>query len=642
MAADATSRAEGERLRRFTQKLLADVQALERILEEGLIEAGKRRIGAEQELFLVDRHWRPAPVNMEVLEDLDDPRFTTELGRFNMEFNLDPIELGPRCLHQMEEALEGLLGRAREAAARRGARLVLTGILPTIEKSDLTLDNLTPRQRYAHLNEAMTRLRGDVYELRIKGYDELQLQHDNVMLEACNTSFQVHFQVRAEEFARLYNIAQAVAGPVLAAGTNSPLLFGKRLWRESRIPLFQQSVDTRAPSPHLRELTARVSFGRRWVDESVLEIIREDIARYRILLSADIEQDPFAELDAGRAPKLEALQLFNGTVYRWTRPCYGISDGKPHLRIENRVLPSGPTVLDEMGSAAFWFGLMASLADELDDVRRVMDFAAVKENFIAAGRLGLGAQFTWGERRNVPAAELIGEELLPRARSGLQGLGVTGDDIDRYLGVVEERVRTQQTGSQWILDSWAALRDAGTPVERLAAITAGMTTRQEKGEPVHEWEPARLEEAGGWRSHYLRVAQVMTTDLFTVNQDELIDLVACLMDWQHIRHVPVEDHEHRLVGLVTHRSLLRRLARERSGGRDEAVPVRDIMETEVVTTTPETSTLEAIRLMKERRIGCLPVVEEGRLIGLLTERNFLHIAGQLLEEWLEEPAGEGD
>lgn len=486
------------RLRVFMQKLLTDLRALERMIDLDLIETGVRRIGAEQEVFLVERSRAPSLKAMEILSGLDS-HFTTELGRFNMELNLDPLDLTPDCLSRMETQLEDLLSQAREAAGRHGVDVLLIGILPTLEKSHLTLDNMSPRERYRALNDAMHRLRGSEFEFRIEGVDELAFQHDNVMVEACNTSFQVHFQVGAEEFPRLYNVAQAMAGPCLAPAVNSPLLFGRRLWRETRIALFQQSVDTRQPTQHAHEQRPRVSFGHQWVERSVIEIFQEDIARFRVLLGAEIDEDPFEVLEKGGIPRLQALRLHNGTVYRWNRPCYGISDGKPHLRIENRVLPSGPTPLDEVANAAFWLGLVTGGIEEYGDPAKVMAFEDAKENFLAAARLGLEARFHWpGRRQPIAAQELILRELLPLARSALlDHLSLDRDDVDRYLGVMEERVSSARTGAQWLLDSCAAMKDRGGRVERMAVLTAATLARQIEGRPVHEWTLAEPSETSG-------------------------------------------------------------------------------------------------------------------------------------------------
>ncbi len=631
-------------LRRFTRQLIQDVHALEHMLERDMFESGVRRIGAEQELFLVDERWQPAPVVETVLEHNEDEQLVTELMKFNLEFNLEPLVFKNDCLRRMERRLDESIEHARRLARRAGAEIMMAGILPTITLSDLKLDNMTPSPRYFALNEAISRLRGGPAELQIRGTDELFFKHDSITLEGCNTSFQTHFQVHPDEFASLYNIAQVVAAPVLAAATNSPTLFGKRLWRETRIALFQQAVDTRSSNLYLREMSPRVHFGRQWVRESVMDIFKEDISRFRVLLTGGVVEDPFEVLENGGIPRLEALQLHNGTVYRWNRACYGLTDGVPHLRIENRILPAGPTAVDEVANAAFWFGLVSGLSHTHPDITQVMEFDDAKHNFVAAARHGLASQLSWLRGVRVPAHELISSELLPLARDGLQASGIVADDIDYYLSVIEERVRTRRTGSQWQLESLAGMKKDGTRTERLNAIVAATISRQKEGQPVHTWPPATLQE--GFvrrRMERTRVEQYMNTDLFTVNEEETVEFLGCLMDWQRIRHVLVEDNEHRLVGLVTHRGLLRYLTgRSSESDRsaraidEEPVPVKDIMIRDPISVTPETPTIDAIHVMRKHRIGSLPVVRDGRLVGLITEQEFIHIAGQILDDSLEE------
>ena len=451
-----------EAIRAFTKAILRDLHALERILDEGLIESGVRRIGAEQEMFLVDRGWRPAPRAMEVLGRLeDDPQFTTELALFNLEVNLEPLLLEDDCLSELESDVRSKLEIAQNAAHEEGAEVLLAGILPTLNKSDLALENITPRERYYALNEAVNRMRGGPGRIRIQGIDELDLESDSVMYESCNTSFQVHLQVGHEEFARLYNVAQAISGPVLASMVNSPLLFGRRLWSETRIALFQQSVDTRGAMPHLRERSPRVRFGDSWVEESVLELFQEDLSRFWVLLPSRVEGDPIEQLDAGEVPELHALQLHNSTIYRWNRPCYGITGAKPHLRIECRYIPAGPTVPDEVANAAFWVGSMLGMAGRYDDISKLMDFDEVKGNFIAAARHGPSAAFTWVDGETLSGKQLILEELLPLARKGLESGGVASRDIERYLGIIEDRMESGQTGAQWLFRSLVAFKDEG-------------------------------------------------------------------------------------------------------------------------------------------------------------------------------------
>ncbi len=621
-----------EAIRKFTRHLLNDLQALERMLALGMIDPGPRRLGAEQELFLVDDAWKPAPAAMEVLERLGDGRFTTELAKFNLEINLPPQQLGGRCLSQMERELNDLLSAAGGAARQMGVRLVMTGILPSLSKSDLRLENMTPQPRYMALNEATNRLRGGAYRLHLEGADEINFEHDNVMLEACNTSFQIHLQVSTDEFARLYNIAQAIAAPVLATAVNSPILFGKRLWKETRIALFRQSIDTRRASQLPRDLSPRVRFGERWVQKSVLEVFQEDIARFPVLMAIPIEEDAMHEIDAGKPPRLPALQLHNGTVYTWNRACYGVGDGRAHLRIECRFLPAGPSVVDEVANAAFWAGLMLGASEEYGDITRLLEFSDAKANFVAAGRLGLKAGFNWVGGETVTAPDLILSRLLPLARAGLEGVAVAPEDIDRYLGVIESRVQLDRSGANWVLESLSRMED-GSKAEQLAALTAATHHRQAGGAPVHEWPLARLDEAGGWQEAYARVEQYMATDLFTVHEDELVERVAFVMDRKQLRHVLVEDSDHNLVGIVSYRLLIRLLA---EGGipRDRTMAVKEIMSREPITVPPDTPSIDAIELMRVKRVSALPVVDGGKLVGLVSERSFMGVAHELLAEKL--------
>ena len=624
-------------IRAFTKAILRDLKALERMLSRGMIESGVRRFGVEQEFFLVDRGWRPAAVALDVLEHLPEDTFTTELALFNLEANLQPKLLTGRCFSAMEVEIQERIAEARAAAQREGADIVLCGILPTLGKSDLSMDSITPMPRYYALNDALNRIRGgSSYRLRIEGTDEIFFEHDSVMVEACNTSYQVHLQVSAEEFPSFYNVAQLVTPPVLAACVNSPLLFGKRLWNETRIALFEQSMDTRSATPHLRQTSTRVRFGERWINKSVTELFEDDIARFRVLLTGEVTEDPFEVLRRGGVPRLPALQLHNGTVYRWNRPCYGISEGKPHLRIECRVLPSGPTVMDEVANAAFWIGLVLGGAREYGDVASKVDFDYAKSNFAAASRRGLDAGFYWLTGETVSARDLLLGELLPLSRSGLEELGIEQTEIDHYLGILQGRIESGMTGAMWQLTSLRSMTGKGSAAERMTALTSGMAHRQRDPRPAHTWEPAEIWEAGGWRYNYLKVEQYMVTDLFTVHEDEPIELAAFLMDKQNIRHVLVENDDHTLVGLVSYRAILRMVAASGAPGASESDPIRTIMASDVVTVEPETSTLEAIRIMRENRVSALPVEKNGKLIGIISERDFLPVAYQLLEEKLGE------
>ncbi len=638
---DVATSASETRMRAFTRAVLDDLHGLEKLIETDRFERGVRRIGAEQEMFLVDASRQPAPVAVELLDKLKaDKRITTELARFNLEANLTPQVFGDRCLHEMESELEELIGSVDRAAAEIGASVALTGILPTLRLSHLHLDNMTPNPRYYELNKAATALSGGAFHIVIKGLDEIDISHDNVMLESANTSFQVHFQVAPQEFAPLYNLAQAISAPMLAAAVNSPLLFGQRLWNETRVALFQRSVDARSSTHKLRAAPPRVSFGHAWIKDSILEIYKDDISRYRMMLSTDnLDEDPMKVLESGGLPELRALRMHTSTVWRWNRACYGLSDGKPHLRIENRILPSGPTILDEVANAAFFFGMMGLLSYVHPRIDAVMEFDDAKNNFFAAARHGLNAQFTWIGGKTLTARDLIVEELLPVAREGLQKHGINQDDIARYLGVIEERVESQQTGAQWALKSIAKMDQAPIDV-RMRSLTAAMHSQQKSGEPVHRWPLAALHRTRDWFPSYRTVGQFMSTELFTVRPSDPVELAAQMMDWQEIRHVPVEDDSGKLVGLLSFRALLPLVAR----GKDASIrelTVQEIMVKDPVKANPDTPTLTALEWMRQHNIGCLPVVDgDDRLLGAITVYDLLEIAAKVLEDFLRGEAAE--
>jgi CBS domain-containing protein/gamma-glutamyl:cysteine ligase YbdK (ATP-grasp superfamily) len=625
---------EPSKLRAFVGALLNDLRALERMLDEGRFETGVRRVGAEQEMFLVDRHMNPASVAPEVIEAVADPRITSEIARFNLEANLTPRLLASDCFRRMEDEITEVIRVVREGARAHGAEVLLAGILPTLKKSDLQLESITPNPRYYALNEAVMRLRGGRINVHIKGVDEVNYTCDNIMPISSNTSFQVHVQASPAEYVTLYNAAQAATAPALAAAVNSPLWLGNSLWQETRIAVFQHSADARSAAHQARGFPTRVGFGERWLEGSVLEIFREDIARFRVILTADAEEDALEVLRRGGVPKLKALALHNGTIWWWNRACYGVTEGVPHLRVENRVLPAGPTPLDEVANAAFFAGLTLGLVEEYGDVSRRMTFHDAKANFFNAARSGLGARLQWFEGKTYAADSLILQQLLPLARAGLKAQGVDEGDVERYLGTIEERVRAGQTGAQWTLKSWAALGQKGTRDMRLRALAEAMYVRQQTGEPVHRWSPIRREAPEGWSESYRTVGQFMSTDLFTVRPDDLVDLAASVMHWRHVRHVPVEDDEGRLVGLLSHRNLLRLVAGRGTGQLKEAVTVRDIMKADPFTVSPQMPTLEAIDLMRAHGVGCLPVVENGALVGIVTAHDFLAASARLFEERL--------
>jgi len=613
----------------FEQHLLQDVRAMERMLNEGWFDDKETRIGAEQELCIIDKNYRPAPLSMEILKKANNPNFTTEFAKFNAEINLTPRPFRKSCLRDMEEEISALLLEFAKVARKFDVEPLLIGILPTMRKFDITMDNLTPVDRYFALCKAINKLRGDVYELRIRGIDELIMKHDSPLLEACNTGFQVHLQVNSKDFAHMYNIAQAITAPVMAAAVSAPILFGKRLWKETRIALFQQSVDTRTTSDHLREFSPRVTFGNKWLDKSILEIYKEDIVRYRILLSTEVTEDVMDKIDSGEVPELKALSVHNSTIYRWNRPCYGITEGKAHLRIENRILPSGPSVIDEMANAAFWLGLMNGFRHEIKDVTKLMEFDTARTNFANAAQHGLDTKFTWFNGKKVSAPKLILKELVPIAEKGLKYANIDSRDIDKYLGVIRERVESGMTGSQWMLNSYSKLRKETTNEDVLTILTASTLKNQKKNTPVHKWKPPKLDDGLKVDHHTLLVEEFMDRDLFTVQPDDIVSLVAEIMDWQEVRYVAVENDKGDLVGLTTSRMLLRHFNGVHRFDQ-EPVPVKTIMTRKPITIAPDATIKEAMDKLQKHNIGCLPVVKGKRLIGIITANSFLYITKRLL------------
>ncbi len=594
----------------FVVHLIDDINALERMIREGLIENDKVRIGAEQEMCLINQDYRPAPKSLEVIAALDDSHFTTELASYNLEANLDPLILQQDCFRSMQNQLEGLLKKANDKAALSGAKILLTGILPTISKDELGMDFMTPIPRYYRINEILKTWRGDDFSVRIKGADELSLHHDSVLFEACNTSFQLHLQIAPEDFTKSYNWAQAISGPVLGICCNSPLLLGKELWRETRIALFQQSLDTRKWTKAVKEQVARVGFGERWQQNSVAEIFKQDISTHRILLTKPITQNSLGLLNDGKVPKLEALNLFNSTIYRWNRPCYGVGNGKPHLRIESRFIPSGPTVLDEMANFAFWVGLMAGRTPQFDDMPTVMDFREAKLNFLRAAMNGRQAMFSW-MGKIISAKKLVREELLPIAYEGLRKFKIDEADISRLLGIIEGRLKNG-TGAEWQIKNFRGLRSQMKLDSAIVQLTKAMHQNQESRSPVHEWKPiegmAETAESFHW------VGQIMSTKLIKLYEDDYANLAVAIMKWNNIHHLPVENGKGELVGLLTwsHMEKLERLDKEEA-------KVSDIMIKEVITVQPKTEIITAKNLMKDHQIGCLPVCVDNHVIGIISK-----------------------
>ncbi|HEY0638524.1 MAG TPA: glutamate-cysteine ligase family protein [Pseudonocardiaceae bacterium] len=484
----------GQDRQRYRDKLQRCLDAMARMLREDTFSFERQHIGLEIELDLVDDRMAPAMANGVVLEKIDDPAFKKELGQHNLELNVPPRPLAGDEALELEVEIRRSIDDADVKAGDAGAALVLIGTLPTLRESHFERRWISQDTRYLVLNERLLAARGEDLHLDMEGVpmpgaraERLQTFVGTILPEAACTSVQLHLQVRPEEFAAHWNAAQALAGVQVALAANAPFLLGRALWHETRIPLFQQATDTRSVELRNQGLRPRVWFGERWIT-SIFDLFEENQRYFPALLPETAAEDPIAELDAGRTPALRELQVHNGTVWRWNRPVYDVLDGVPHLRVENRVLPAGPTVLDMMANAAFFYGAMRALTEQDRPVWSQMSFQAAEENLYKGARHGMDAQLYWPGTGWVRPDELALRLLLPLAHEGLRGAGVSDAARERFLGVLERRCVARRTGSVWQRETVAALEARG--LDRHAALR-GMLHRYREfmcsGIPVHEW-----------------------------------------------------------------------------------------------------------------------------------------------------------
>ncbi|MGK5631841.1 glutamate-cysteine ligase family protein [Streptomyces sp. URMC 123] len=477
---------------RYRTRLHQCLEGLARLLEEKRFDRPRNLVGLEIELNLAGPDGLPRMMNAEVLKRIASGDFQTELAQFNLEVNIVPHRFGARVLDQLAEELRTGLAYADRKAQEVSAEIVMIGILPTLTGRDLVSANLSDVDRYRLLNEQVIAARGEDIALDIEGVERLTYTCQSIAPEAACTSVQLHLQVTPGRFAAVWNAAQAVAAVQIALGANSPFLFGRELWRESRPPLFQQSTDTRPPELKAQGVRPRTWFGDRWVD-SAFDLFEENVRYFPALLPICGEEDPLRVLDRGETPSLQELTLHNGTIYRWNRPVYGVADGVPHLRVENRVLPAGPTVTDVIANAAFYYGLVRALAEEPRPIWSRLPFATASANFDTACRYGIDAVLRWprsgrGGVTEVPAVRLVRDELLPLAAAGLDAWGVEPADRDHYLGVIEERCRRKVNGASWQAKTFHLALDGGLDREAaLAATTRRYCELMRTGEPVHLW-----------------------------------------------------------------------------------------------------------------------------------------------------------
>ena len=478
-----------EHRKRYREKVRTCLDVFERMLVEHTFDFEQQLTGLEIELNLVSAELDPAMANAAVLANLEDPAFQTELGQYNIELNVEPRAMPGDEMLDLEESLRASLDNAESKANEVGARIVMFGILPTLMPTHLSNDWISANPRYTALNEAIFAARREDLELDIAGaHEHLAMDATSIGPESACTSVQLHLQVSPADFAAHWNAAQALAGPQLALAANSPFLFGHRLWAETRTELFLQATDTRSPELRNQGVRPRVFFGERWIT-SIFDLFEENVRYFPALLPESTDEDPVATLDAGEAPRLQELRLHNGTVYRWNRPVYDVVRGRPHLRVENRVLPAGPTVVDVLANAAFYYGAARMLAVEERPVWSKMTFATAAQNFEAGARDGVEAVFYWPAFGEITWDELTLRHLLPLAAEGLGRWGVSTAVSDRYLGIIESRCKSRRNGASWQSDTVAAFErrglDRGKALhEMLRLYMAGMHAN----EPVHTWE----------------------------------------------------------------------------------------------------------------------------------------------------------
>jgi predicted transcriptional regulator len=604
----------------FVDHLLNDLDAFEYMLQHNLFEKDIQRIGAEQELCIVDKDFRPSTNAIEILKKINDDHYTTELALFNLEINLDPFEFKTNCFTKLEQQLTTLLEKGEKAAEQtNNNKIILTGILPSLRKKDLVFKNITPYKRYKTINNVLKRIRGKEFKLHIQGVDELVLKHESILFEACNTSFQVHLQISPEEAIDKYNWSQAIAGPMLSIMCNSPILLGRELWSETRIALFQQSIDLRNVSHFSREQKPRVSFGNDWIKESILELFTDDISRYPPIVSSVFEEDSLKNVKNGIMPKLKALNLHNGTLYKWNRLCYGVAENVAHLRIENRYIPSGPSVKDEIANTLFWAGVMNGMPKQYEKIWTKMSFLDAKGNFINASRTGLNTYFNWFGK-GISAKKLLEYIFIPIAKEGLLKANINKNDIDYYLNIILKRIKKSTTGSSWLVSNKRVLRSNYSNYETNAILTQQIYKNQKLGKVVSEWKQIKGKQKGkSIRNKYDKIYKIMTTKLFVVHENDLLLLALKIMDWKKIHHLPVVNEHNKVIGILN-KDIIKGLDFSVKSVKD--IVAKKFMNKNFSKTNPETSFEKTKEILKKDNNSCVVILDKNDcLIGLCTQND---------------------
>ncbi len=460
----------------FNAQLQQETSIFDQWFSQNRFADEQRMFGYELEAWLVDENCRPLPANEQFLKMLNHPLVVPELASFNVELNSLPQHLSGSAFSDMQHNLNQIFGLCRRQAQLLNGDILTIGILPTVRQKDLSLHNMSDSQRYRALNEQVLRLRqGRPLQINIKGEEHLRIEHDDVMLEAAATSFQLHLQVPLDKAKRYYNAAVILSGSMVAVTGNAPFLFGKHLWEETRIPLFEQAVAVGGcgQRAEVEGDLKRVFFGTGYIESSLMECFQENLEHFPAILPVLFEDQP---------EELAHLRLHNGTIWRWNRPLVGFDEqGEPHLRIEHRVISAGPSVVDIVANAALFVGAINSLIEQQQPPECDLAFNHARRNFYQAARFGLKADLYWLGNKQIDARTHVLQQLIPLARSGLERLDISDKDICFYLDIIKQRVTSGQTGTNW------QQRYAANHHYDMQALTAAYATLQRQGEPVHVW-----------------------------------------------------------------------------------------------------------------------------------------------------------
>ena len=596
----------------FYAEIFDDLDVFDQLFEEGVIDNRDHMVGIEQELCLIDNLGEPKKTALSLLDAIKDKHYTNELALFNLEINLDPRPLTGNGLGSIAEQLYFLLDHGRKKARQFDTEFFLTGILPTISLSDLTFSSMTPVERYKVLSRELLSLRGEKFEIFLQGVDDLHLKLDSILFEACNTSIQVHLQMNPAKFVKYYNWSQLISGPVLACCTNSPLLFGKELWSENRIALFKQSLDTRIQYNHYREKIPRVYFGEDWLQKSPTELWKKDVARFPLIFRGEGFANSKEQKQNGQIPELRSVRLHNGTTYTWNRLCYGVDEGKSHIRIECRYLPAGPTVKDEIANMVFWVGLMKSVENQRDNFWNDINFLSVKSNFYKAARHGLQSEFDiFG--KSTGAAELCLDVLLPMAEKGLRDNDVDETVINTYLGFIHNRVAGRQTGASWQVENFRRLQKKFKPALVSKILVTEALHYQKEDLPVAEWKNIQGDRLSlFFESSFekLTAKDVMSHKIQAISEDATVLFAEKVMEWQKIHHLIVEDKKEIFKGIVFHSKLKEVSDKNQKIGR--------LATRHCPRVSPETSLVTIQDLFKENENIAVVVLEAGKTVGIIT------------------------